>query len=139
MDLVLHRALAWIVLVFGSPLSGSRSDRVSPLLNLEFATFCEWCLSYWWYIKMAGNNLLVDLIVMLWCLTLVFIMMIACMIIGYPIAYFLAMYAHRSKYFILLILIIPLFMSYIIKIYMMRSILGYSGLINKLLSTHMTN
>ena len=30
-------------------------------------------------------------------------------------------------------LIIPLFMSYIIKIYMMRSILGFSGLINKVL------
>ena len=66
-------------------------------------------------------------------LLLALIVMIACMITGYPIAYFLAMYAHRSKYFILLILIIPLFMSYIIKIYMMRSILGYSGLINKLL------
>ena len=66
-------------------------------------------------------------------LLLALTVMIACMITGYPIAYFLAMYAHRSKYFILLILIIPLFMSYIIKIYMMRSILGYSGLINKLL------
>ena len=66
-------------------------------------------------------------------LLLAFIVMISCIIIGYPIAYFLAMYAGSSKYFILLILIIPLFMSYIIKIYMMRSILGYSGLINKLL------
>ena len=66
-------------------------------------------------------------------LLLAFIVMISCIVIGYPIAYFLAMYAGSSKYFILLILIIPLFMSYIIKIYMMRSILGYSGLINKLL------
>ena len=66
-------------------------------------------------------------------LLLAFIVMLSCIIIGYPIAYFLAMYASSSKYFILLILIIPLFMSYIIKIYMMRSILGYSGLINKLL------
>jgi len=66
-------------------------------------------------------------------LLLAFIVMISCIIIGYPIAYYLAMYAGSSKYFILLILIIPLFMSYIIKIYMMRSILGYSGLINKLL------
>ena len=66
-------------------------------------------------------------------LLLAFIVMLSCIIIGYPIAYFLAMYAGSSKYFILLILIIPLFMSYIIKIYMMRSILGYSGLINKLL------
>ena len=59
--------------------------------------------------------------------------MFFCILLGYPVAYFLARYAGKYKYAILLILIIPLFMSYIIKIYMMRSILGYSGLINKIL------
>ena len=59
--------------------------------------------------------------------------MFSCILLGYPVAYFLARYAGRFKYAILLMLIIPLFMSYIIKIYMMRSILGYSGLINKVL------
>ncbi len=59
--------------------------------------------------------------------------MFICILLGYPVAYFLARYAGRYKYAILLMLIIPLFMSYIIKIYMMRSILGYSGLINKVL------
>ena len=59
--------------------------------------------------------------------------MFCCIVLGYPVAYFLARYAGKYKYAILLILIIPLFMSYIIKIYMMRSILGYSGLINKIL------
>jgi len=59
--------------------------------------------------------------------------MFSCIFLGYPVAYFLARYAGRFKYVILLMLIIPLFMSYIIKIYMMRSILGYSGLINKVL------
>jgi spermidine/putrescine transport system permease protein len=59
--------------------------------------------------------------------------MFSCIFLGYPVAYFLARYAGRFKYVILLMLIIPLFMSYIIKIYMMRSILGYAGLINKVL------
>ena len=59
--------------------------------------------------------------------------MFICILLGYPVAYFLARYAGKYKYAILLMLIIPLFMSYIIKIYMMRSILGYSGLINKVL------
>ena len=59
--------------------------------------------------------------------------MSSCILLGYPVAYFLARYAGKFKYAILLMLIIPLFMSYIIKIYMMRSILGYSGLINKVL------
>ena len=64
---------------------------------------------------------------------LALIVMVSCILLGYPVAYFLARYAGRFKYAILLMLIIPLFMSYIIKIYMMRSILGYSGLINKVL------
>ena len=64
---------------------------------------------------------------------LALIVMSSCIILGYPVAYFLARYAGRYRYIILLMLIIPLFMSYIIKIYMMRSILGYSGLINKVL------
>jgi len=64
---------------------------------------------------------------------LALIVMFSCILLGYPVAYFLARYAGRFKYAILLMLIIPLFMSYIIKIYMMRSILGYSGLINKVL------
>ena len=64
---------------------------------------------------------------------LALIVMFSCILLGYPVAYFLARYAGRFKYAILLMLITPLFMSYIIKIYMMRSILGYSGLINKVL------
>ena len=64
---------------------------------------------------------------------LALIVMFSCILLGYPVAYFLARYAGKYKYAILLMLIIPLFMSYIIKIYMMRSILGYSGLINKTL------
>ena len=65
---------------------------------------------------------------------LAIIVMSCCIMLGYPVAFFLARYAGRYKYVILLMLIIPLFMSYIIKIYMMRSILGYSGLINKVLA-----
>lgn len=64
---------------------------------------------------------------------LALIVMFTCILLGYPVAYFLARYAGKYKYMILLMLIIPLFMSYIIKIYMMRSILGYAGLINKVL------
>ncbi len=64
---------------------------------------------------------------------LALVVMFVCILLGYPVAYFLARYAGKYKYAILLMLIIPLFMSYIIKIYMMRSILGFSGLINKVL------
>ena len=47
---------------------------------------------------------------------LALVVMSTCILLGYPVAYFLARYAGRYKYVILLMLIIPLFMSYIIKI-----------------------
>lgn len=54
-------------------------------------------------------------------------------LIGYPVSYFIWRLHGRVKYALLLMLILPLFMSYIVKIYTMRSILGLSGFLNQLL------
>lgn len=54
-------------------------------------------------------------------------------LIGYPIAYFLTLMQERKKYLFLMLLLIPLLMSYVIKIYAIRSILGGHGFINELL------
>ncbi|MCR8725387.1 ABC transporter permease [Frigidibacter sp. ROC022] len=53
--------------------------------------------------------------------------------IGYPVSYFIWRLRGRIKYLLLLLLILPLFMSYIVKIYTMRSILGLNGFLNKFL------
>lgn len=50
--------------------------------------------------------------------------------IGYPIAYFIWRRG-RAKYVFLLLFILPLLMSYIVKIYTMRSILGLNGFLNQ--------
>jgi spermidine/putrescine transport system permease protein len=50
---------------------------------------------------------------------------------GYPVAYFLAGLAERRKYTLLLLLMVPLLMSYVIKIYAIRSILGGNGFLNR--------
>jgi spermidine/putrescine transport system permease protein len=55
------------------------------------------------------------------------------LLLGYPVAYFLAGMQGRRKYHLVLALVIPLLMSYIIKIYAMRGILGSSGLLNQAL------
>ena len=55
------------------------------------------------------------------------------LIVGYPIAYFLWRQRGSRKYVLLLLFILPLFMSYIVKIYTMRSILGLSGFLNQIL------
>jgi spermidine/putrescine transport system permease protein len=54
-------------------------------------------------------------------------------LLGYPVAYLLASLQGRRKYAIALIFVIPLLMSYIIKIYAIRSILGGNGFLNRIL------
>lgn len=58
---------------------------------------------------------------------------IAGLVVGYPIAYFLWRQKSSRKYLLLLLFILPLFMSYIVKIYTMRSILGLNGFLNQIL------
>jgi spermidine/putrescine transport system permease protein len=52
---------------------------------------------------------------------------------GYPVAYLLAGLRGRMKYALLMLLLVPLLMSYIIKIYAIRSILGGNGFLNRAL------
>ena len=52
---------------------------------------------------------------------------------GYPVAYFLSGLKGRKKYMLLMLLLVPLLMSYIIKMYAIRSILGGNGFLNKTL------
>jgi spermidine/putrescine transport system permease protein len=54
-------------------------------------------------------------------------------LLGYPVAYLLAALKGRKKYMLLLLLLVPLLMSYIIKIYAIRSILGGTGFLNRFL------
>jgi spermidine/putrescine transport system permease protein len=54
-------------------------------------------------------------------------------ILGYPVALLLASLAGRAKYLLTLVFVIPLLMSYIMKIYAIRSLLGGNGFLNRML------
>ncbi len=54
-------------------------------------------------------------------------------LIGFPVAFLLANLKGRRRYFVLLMVLVPLLMSYIIKIYAIRSILGGTGFLNQFL------
>lgn len=54
-------------------------------------------------------------------------------LLGYPIAWFIWKRRQRMRYPLLLLFVMPLFMSYIVKIYTMRSILGLNGFLNQIL------
>lgn len=52
---------------------------------------------------------------------------------GYPVAYFLAGLKGTKKHILLMLMLVPLLMSYVIKIYAIRSILGGTGFLNRAL------
>src|ERR1044071_7722566 len=54
-------------------------------------------------------------------------------LIGYPVAFRLVTLSGRRKYVLLMLVLVPLLMSYIIKIYAIRSILGGNGFLNRFL------
>jgi len=68
-------------------------------------------------------------------LSVVLAMEVAAMavIFAYPIAYFLASLDSRVKYAMALAFVVPLLMSYIIKIYAIRSLIGGNGFVNRIL------
>lgn len=59
--------------------------------------------------------------------------MVFAIAIGYPVAWFVWKRRGRLRYFLLLLTVLPLFMSYIVKLYTLRSILGLNGLLNQAL------
>ena len=54
-------------------------------------------------------------------------------LIGFPVAFLLANLSGHRRYYLLIMVLIPLLMSYIIKIYAIRSILGGNGFLNRFL------
>lgn len=57
----------------------------------------------------------------------------AAVLIGYPVAWFIWQQKGSRRYLLLLLAVMPLFMSYIVKLYTLRSMLGLNGLVNQAL------
>lgn len=55
------------------------------------------------------------------------------LILGYPMAYFLSFYAGRKKDLLYQLVIIPLWVSYLVRAYAWKTILGSDGVLNTLL------
>jgi spermidine/putrescine transport system permease protein len=54
-------------------------------------------------------------------------------LVGYPVAWFIWRQRGGRRYLLLLLAAVPLFMSYIVKLYTLRSMLGLNGLLNQFL------
>lgn len=100
------------------------------------------------FFRMEGGQIIADLgfgnyrriftdaifIPILWrtCLLCLAVAALA-ILIGFPVAFLLANLRGRRRYLVLLMVLVPLLMSYIIKIYAIRSILGGTGFLNQFL------
>ena len=56
-----------------------------------------------------------------------------CLLLAYPLAWFVWQQPEKRRFLLLLIIILPLFMSYIVKLFTMRSLLAIKGLVNAVL------
>jgi len=62
------------------------------------------------------------------------IVTLATVALGYPMAYFIAFRVRRGKFLWLLLLSIPFWTSYLLRVFAWKVILGYNGVINSALS-----
>jgi len=61
------------------------------------------------------------------------------LVLGYPLAYFLSFYAGKKKDLLYQLVIIPLWVSYLVRAYAWKTILGSDGVLNTLLQyVHLT-
>ena len=56
-----------------------------------------------------------------------------CILVGYPAAYYIARYGGRWKIFMIFLIVIPSWTSYLIRLYAFKTIAARSGLINSFL------
>ena len=66
--------------------------------------------------------------------------MILSLVLGYPLAYYLSFHAGKRKELFYQLVIIPLWVSYLVRAYAWKTILGSDGVLNTLLQyVHLTN
>jgi spermidine/putrescine transport system permease protein len=115
--------VAFIVAPIGSFLliSFFRADKHEIIHELTLFNYVNF-FGNWTYLGTYLGTILL-------CLEVV----VLSVLVGYPIAWFIWQQKGSRRYLMLLLAVVPLFMSYIVKLYTLRSMLGLNGLVNQLL------
>jgi spermidine/putrescine transport system permease protein len=58
---------------------------------------------------------------------------VACLLIGYPLAYWIAQYGGKWKNLFLMMVVLPSWTCYLIRIYALRTLIAHNGMINSIL------
>lgn len=115
--------VAFIVAPIGSFLliSFFRADKHEIIRELTLFNYVNF-FGNWTYLGTYLGTILL-------CLEVVAVSVL----VGYPIAWFIWQQKGSRRYLMLLLAVVPLFMSYIVKLYTLRSMLGLNGLISQML------
>ena len=83
------------------------------------------------YLELARNPVYLE--VLLRSMRIAISVTVLALLIGFPLAYFLAFGVRKSKSFLYLLVIIPLWVSYLVRAYAWKTILGSNGILNTVL------
>lgn len=119
-------AFIWVILFFYVPLMTvvgrslfvKTNVSLAPIISLEhYATFVDWT-----YIDIIQRSLILALVTAF-----------ACLIIAYPVAYFIARKVKKGKNVFLFFIMLPFSVNLLIQAYAWFFMLGKTGLINTIL------
>jgi len=117
----------WLVLLFLAPMVimaaySFRAGTFEPERSIFTIEQYQKFLAHTAYHRLLLQSILVA-----------FVVSMLCIVLAYPIAYFLAFRAGSLQYTLLTILIVPAWISYLLRILAWKVILGSSGLLNSFL------
>jgi len=132
---------AWLLLFFLAPffiiLKISLSDPVVALP--PFTALFDWTATGWNKIQASMDNYLFlfqdpyYVTIYLSSVKMAAISAVLCLLLGYPMAYFIARQAPRVRSMLLLAVILPFWISFLLRVYAWIGLLNNNGVINNLL------
>jgi spermidine/putrescine transport system permease protein len=139
---LLGPGVLWMFLFFNIPLlimlfisfverGRAGGIRIPPVFTIDnYSQFFNACQSEfagagcnpWLYIGIFGNSV-----------RLGFIVTVICILVGYPLAYFIAQRHPRWRDALLLLVMIPFWTNFLVRTYALKQVLGAEGIINSIL------
>jgi putrescine transport system permease protein len=130
--------VAWLILLFLVPTYAVIAVAFGSLDPLSLNPVPAWNPADWNFSAM--QSVLSDLkpghtfwIVFVRTFEYVAISLAGCLLIGYPVAYYLARYARRSRGILLVLLVVPFWVSYLMRMLAWVGLLLPDGLVNRVL------
>ena len=131
----------WLLVFFLAPFFIiAKISFADPLVALPpFTAFFDWAASGWDRIQATFDNYLFLFqdryyaIIYLSSIRTAAISTLLCLLLGYPMAYFIALRPQRTRYLWLLGIILPFWISFLLRVYAWIGLLNTNGVINNIL------